>query len=335
MATTGGVQRLAALLRAHYHLTGCEIAPIALGAMNHCYRVEGAGRAYCLKEYDPRLYQPEQIAHAAELQQVARRAGVPIPETISNLVGRLVTELDDGFCTLSEFVVGRSYARPSIPARAAREMGRALGGIHAAFRDLEPAGIYQVREPAVIRPLLERLLALAERHRARSREDEVAVEVVRHKLASLDRLAYLAPELASLRTQMTHGDYQETNVLFDDGERVVAVLDFDGCRQQPRGAELTRVFSLCFLEGNTLAPEAWDFVSGYAEVTRLPEPEVRLLAPLRAYLSATGTWPIEDRYLRPERYQARWDRFIRPPKKWWEENVESATERFVEVFAAS
>ena len=324
------IAMLAELLRDEYRLPECSIVPISRGAMNHCYRVESGDRVFCLKDYDTRLYQVDQIARAGELQGVARRAGVPTPETILNTAGCPVTETADGFLSLSDFVAGRTYTRPSIPARAARNMGRALGDIHKAFREVEPEESYKLRDPSTARDILDRTLAVAEPHRGRSREDEIACQVLRHRLASLERLAYLAPELARLRTQLTHGDYQEANVLFNEREALVAVLDFDGCRQQPRGAELTRAISLCFLEGETLVPQAWDFVAGYAEVGRMPEAEVRLLAPLRAYLAATGAWPIEDRYLAPERYQPRWDRFIRPPSGWWEENQEWVTERLLE-----
>lgn len=326
--------RLQEILREAYGMQGCTISPMPLGMMNHGYRVEYAGRAYFLKAY-LRKYQHDRISRACEVQAIVRRAGVPVPELIPNLAGESVTESRDGVCTLSEYVVGRSFARPNVPKEAASSMGRALGRIHETLEAVGSPLPFEVPDAGESRAMLEGCLALAEANRSRSRVDELSCEVLRYKLASLECLAYLAPELSRLQTQLTHGDFQETNVLFAIGEggpgRLVAVLDFDYAGHQPRGAEITRCLTLCFLDGDTLLPEAWDFVSGYAEVLRLPEDEVRLFAPLRAYLSATGAWPITDRYFKPEAYQARWDRFIRPPSGWWQAHAAEMTERLVRV----
>ncbi len=328
---------LKAVLREGYGIPDCAIIPMPLGWMNHGYRIECGSRAYFLKVYDTRHYSAEWVGRVCEVQAIARQAGVPVPEVAPSLEGAPVAVVAGVVCTLSEFVGGHSYSRPTISAAAARAMGQTLARLHAAFRDAEPSLPYEVPDPVRSRERLERALAAAEPLGSRSSVDEVCCQVLRHKLDRLERLTNLVPMLSRLQTQLTHGDYQETNILFapaaDGGERLVAVVDFDAIRHRPRGAEITRCLTLCFLDGESLLPEAWDFVSGYAEVLPLPEDEVRLFAPLQTYLSAIGAWPIFDRYEKPEAYQARWDRFIRPPGDWWGEHMDEMTERLVGALA--
>ena len=69
------------------------------------------------------------------------------------------------------------------------------------------------------------------------------------------------------------------------------------------------------------------FFAGYRAVAQPTAEEIALYAPLRAYLSCVSAWPIEPRYLDPEAYQSRWDRFIHEPSEWWERDAERITER--------
>jgi Ser/Thr protein kinase RdoA (MazF antagonist) len=131
--------------------------------------------------------------------------------------------------------------------------------------------------------------------------------------------------------QATHGDYQETNVLFGAGDRIVGVLDFDNVRFNPRVVEVSRVLSLDFLPDGYLLPEAGAFLAGYHDTGRLTEQEALVLAPLRLYLSCTGAWPIEPRYEDPDAYQPRWDRYIRESSDWWEKHADALTDRLLDL----
>jgi Ser/Thr protein kinase RdoA (MazF antagonist) len=175
------------------------------------------------------------------------------------------------------------------------------------------------------------VLRKAERQRDRGAVDEICCRVLRHKLDALQRFGWLAERFPPLPAQATHGDYQETNILFDDADRVIGVLDFDNVRFNPRVVEVSRTLSLDFLPEGRLLPEAHAFLVGYHDTGRLTEPEAAVLAPLRLYLSCTSAWPIEPRYEEPDNYQPRWDRFIREPNDWWERHGDALTERLLNL----
>jgi Ser/Thr protein kinase RdoA (MazF antagonist) len=147
--------------------------------------------------------------------------------------------------------------------------------------------------------------------------------MLRAKLQAVERLTPQVPRLAALPVQWVHGDFQETNVLFDDYDQVIGVIDFDATRCWPRGRELMRALAICF---PSLAPEGFAFFRAFAATARPLAAEVELYAALGAYASAIGTWPLGERYREPELYQPRWDRFIREPSGWWLEDCDHLTE---------
>lgn len=265
--------------------------------MNHNIRVDVPGATYVLKRYEPRLYKPERVQRTCEVQTA------------------------EACYVLSAFINGRHHKRRVIPPRAAHGMGQTLGQMMQAMAELQPVESYLVPDPAEFSSHLKRLLREAER--GTLEVDNVAGQVLHYKLGALERLKHW---FASLPVQWVHDDYQDTNVLFDVEDRVVAVIDFDNLRCRPRAWEFMRAFDYCFSAG---ADGREDFFRGYAKVVRPNRAEVGLYAPLWAYLSVTTVWPIETRYLEPEVYQSRWDRFIHPPSDWWERNMEAVTDQLL------
>ncbi len=317
--------KIARHLEAAYDLVAPSLIAIERGMMNVNFRVDAGGITYHLKCYNPRLCQPDRARRALEIQESAGRDGTPVAAIVRNVDGDLITTTDGGFCALASFVQGRHYQRGSIPEPAARSMGETLGKLHLSLAARAEPRPYEPPDRSAALARLERALAVAESLPVRSELDDRCCRVLRHKIARLQRRS--TPAFPGTFAQLVHGDYQETNLLFDDGDRVAAVLDFDNVCLDAPAAELTRTLSLAFKDGEALLPEADAFFAGYRSVARPTEGEIALYAPLRAYLSCLSAWPIEPRYLDPEGYQPRWDRFIREPSDWWERNAERITER--------
>jgi Ser/Thr protein kinase RdoA (MazF antagonist) len=326
-----GARALAHALAGAYDLRVVGLSPLEGGSLNAGYRVEATGGDFHLKCYDGRIYQADQIRRSMETQEYVGRSGVPVPAVLRNVHGDGFTEIPGvGSVVLSTFVQGSHRRRGSIPARAATAMGRTLGTLQHTLTPLDEPQPYTVPTPAETQMRLEAVLGEAERMRGRSPVDATCCRVLRHKLDALRRWGWLADRFPPLLTQATHGDYQETNVLFDDADRVVGVLDFDNTKSQPRIVELSRALTLDFVAGDRLLPEADDFLVGYHETGQFAEPDALLLAPLTLYLSCTRAWPVTARYEDPN-YQPRWDRFIAEPSSWWEEHVDELAERFVSL----
>ncbi len=127
--------------------------------------------------------------------------------------------------------------------------------------------------------------------------------------------------------QWTHGDYEWRNVLFDDDDNVAAVVDFDNAVYYGVERDVMRCIALSF---PNLEPETDDFFAGYAVVRRLRPEDARHLVECYRYLSTFRVWPISERYLHPERYQAQWDALIQPFVAW---DWDRLADRLAEVAA--
>jgi homoserine kinase type II len=323
---------LARALADAYDLRIIGLSPLQGGALNAGYRLEAADGDYHLKCYDGRLYRTDHIRRSLEAQEHVGRSGVPVPAVRPNIRGDAITDVPRvGSMVLSRFIRGFHHRRGAIPDTAAGAMGRTLGTLHHILARFDEPRPYAVPPPTEAQARLEGVLRKAERRRGRSAVDDTCCRVLRSKLDTLHRYGWLADRFPPLPAQATHGDYQETNVLFGDNDRVVGVLDFDNVRFTPRVVEVSRALSLDFLPDDRLLPEADAFLAAYHDTGWLTVPEAAVLAPLRLYLSCTSAWPIEPRYEDPDAYQPRWDRFIREPSDWWERHADELTERLLSL----
>lgn len=326
-----GLEHMRAILREAYRLPDVVLRPLHAGAMNENVWVDTPHGCFVLKFYKSHLYAADDIRSILDVQGRVRAAGVPTPELVRNREGQLLTETEteQGCYLLSAFVPGSHHPRMAIPERAAYEMGRTLGRLHDVLQRVPGAEPYRWPDPVETAERLERLLEAAERQRAASPVDEAAYRALRGKLDGLERLDGQHRALYELPSQWVHGDYHETNVLFTSDDQVAAVLDFDNLRSRPRGHELMRAIKVCFYDGSSLLPTAYDFFAGYVAGRDVDASEVRLYVPMMIYYSLTRDWPIRTRYEQPQEYDPRWDKFILPETDWWERHQDEVTENFL------
>ncbi|MGZ4107518.1 MAG: phosphotransferase enzyme family protein [Tumebacillaceae bacterium] len=323
------------LLREHYGIFDATLKPIENGVMNRNFIVTTPERSFVLKEYATRLYQPEWILRTCAAQERVQASGVPVPRIIRTVDEQVLCQTQDGFYLLSEFVAGQQHVRMHIPAKAAFEMGRTLGRLLDVLSGLEDVTQFPLPDALVTAEMFENLAYVAERHRHESSVDEAAYQVLRGKVQVLRRLHDLPARLGDLPAQWVHGDYQENNVIFDQEDRVAAVIDFDNLRCRPRGYEVMRTMSICFFDDDQLLPEAFDFFAGVVQEMAVSEAEVATYAPLITYMRLVNDWPIRTRYENRAAYDPRWDRFIGTENGWWERHMDELTERLLGIVAAT
>lgn len=319
------------LLHSEYNIRNAELIPFELGVVNRNYRVDADGERYVLKSYATQHYTPEEIRRVIKIQELVRTQGFSVPAVFPNRHGEGVTETADGFVVLSRFAEGHHLERGRIPTAAARSMGETLGRLQTLMEPIEELRPFKPSDLAITIEFLEKMLGIAEQNLGHTPAHEAARETLRWKIRTLPMMEPYMAKFETLRSQLLHGDYQETNVLFDGRQRVSAVIDFDNIRVIPRAREFMRAMSMCFYVQGELLPEAFDFLAGYYEQVQAPESEVALYAPLCAYYHLFSTWPINVLVMRPEAYDARWDRFLQPPNSFWETNIDRLTDQFLSI----
>ena len=116
---------------AEYGLEGGTVTPLQGGTINQVYRVESASGVFVLKQYAHSTLDRDGLERVVAAQELARKAGLPVPETVPTPAGQAFVQKDGHFYVLSRFVEGRLYPPGTMPSRAARRMGE----MHARLLD--------------------------------------------------------------------------------------------------------------------------------------------------------------------------------------------------------
>ncbi|HLF40169.1 MAG TPA: phosphotransferase [Acidimicrobiia bacterium] len=206
------------------------------GSTNRSYFVTTDRGEFVARVSNPRKTERSLAAEVALLEHLRAR-GVPVPAVVATRSGTPWARVGDAFCLITERVPG-GHADPTIPAHLG-QAGRTLARFHRETLDLPE---FARPEPA------SELPALAEGPAVLDRLEALAAELL--DPGGLDRFRRAADGLRpwfgavlssltgdALPEALTHGSLGRSAMLFD-GERLVAVLDFERVAYEPRVLDL-------------------------------------------------------------------------------------------------
>jgi len=285
-----------AIVLSHYDLGVVqEVREFARGSHRAAKLVVRTNRGrYLLKRRPQGRTDPYRVAFAHELQTFLLQKHFPLPHLIGTKEGNhSMVRLGDSVCEVFEFIDGEAYDQSLL---ATYESGKMLGLYHSIVADYHPrwkppTGHYHAA--AIVRQYLrgmpERLAELADGNRSADDVRPAAEEL----LAAYERAAEEAERLGLLEweTQIVHSDWHPGNMLFKEGH-VVAVIDYDAARVQPRVMDVANgVLQFSLLTGSR-EPETWPaytdesrakrFLRGYDEINVLTVAELRTVPHLMA-----------------------------------------------------
>ncbi len=206
------------------------------GFVNDNWVVETTQGRYFLKHRHPSHSQPELIRGEHVLMVWLKRAGFPAPRLLRHVYGDTLLVLDGECYEVQEYIAGRPYnhGRRQDLERAAATLGR----YHVLVEGFSPPPMWRIGELYHPRILQSNLASLVESWKL-DRNSEF-MEIVYRVAAQSDDLAARFACHGTLPELVIHGDYYAGNLLFD-GDQVVAVVDYDKARWQPRAVELAEV----------------------------------------------------------------------------------------------
>jgi Ser/Thr protein kinase RdoA (MazF antagonist) len=288
-----------------YGINAVTIQPIAHGLINWLARVDVDGQVYALKRYNPRYFTPELVERSVSAQHHCLTHGVPAPAIVPNQDGQLITWAGDAAYVLSDFVEGRHLSPGQFSPTAAHSLGETVGRVVLALAD----NWQELREPWTLRPVdevveqFERL-----RHAAESGTNELDRRValdMRFRLGYLQRHPDLYARVSAMPMQWVHADILDTNVIVGPNDQVSALLDFDNVTVLPRAFDFMWALTFCI---GPLAPERDDYLCGFRDLVRPSSGELASYVPFWTYQAVCVAWPLEWRYLEPERFDPRWEK---------------------------
>jgi homoserine kinase type II len=264
------------------------------GTINRTLLVEATNGEYVLRAYRHHERTPVAREHAVITHAIAR--GLPAVGPIALPDGETILERNRRFYALFPRAPGAQLARRDITTGHLTAMGEFLARVHAALRDF-PIEYAARRDFTIDR---EATLAGIEQIEAAVRARPMLTEFDQRVLAQLagrrtwitespfDRL----PDLSTLAQQVIHGDYQETNLFFQDG-RVVAIIDWDQTYLAPRAWEIARTLDLV-CEFEIEASRA--FLGGYRAYAPLEPAELDRAATCYGLMRAHDLWQYRAIY---------------------------------------
>ncbi len=287
------------------------------GTMNDTYVVTTARRRVVLRGH--RRTDRRQVDREHEVVAHARAGGVPVPDAIPTPDGELVVGHGGRWYSLFAYADGEQVDRERLRPEHARAMGTTLAHIHrvlADVPDLPPAKVDPAPAPEETLRRMAELVALIERRdreHAADQCDAWALDRLRSRMTWLasEGARLMPPEAPKGAAQLTHGDYQETNVFFagaagSSDVRVAAVIDWDKAEVRWPAEEILRALHYSLL----LAPGLCSaFLDGYRSVSPLAIGDLDLAADIRTFGDAHSTWLPEEIYLRGN---DRVRQFVRP-----------------------
>jgi len=199
---------------------------------------EVKGRRWLLKRRAPANAAIERVRFCQHFQRILDAAGVPVTPALAFDDGSTALVRAEHVYEYFDFIEGVRYGRTPEEALSAGEtLGRLLRAAAGATPDGDPVhgtfhgsgiilGAVRLAEAAVIR---------VESEANRRKLGELG-NSLRHRYRSAAERA-MKRGFAATGVHPIHGDYHPGNLLFAS-EKVVAVVDFDASRTEPRAVEI-------------------------------------------------------------------------------------------------
>jgi len=260
----------------HFDVPCLEVSRLA-SERDELFLIDGGDQ----DRYVLRFANPADDPAVVEMQTEALRwvehadAGLPVPRVIRDRRGRyqlqaVVGDNPPRSMRMSAFLRGQPLPSAPRSARQRRAIGATLAHLDLALRGFRHPGADH--ELAWDIKSASRLAQLV---------PDTPSEIRRWDLVrrGLDRFELaVKPRLASLRTQVIHGDFNPHNILVDprNADAVTGVLDFGDMVRTPLAADLAIACCYHTQDGDPLAGIV-DIVSAYHAVLPLQPDEIDLL----------------------------------------------------------
>jgi Ser/Thr protein kinase RdoA (MazF antagonist) len=258
------------------------------GTINRTLLVDSGSGDYVLRAYRHAERAPVVREHALIAHAIAH--GLPAVAPLPLPGGATILEREGRFYALFPRAPGAQIEHCAITAEHYMAMGAFLAQVHIALRGFPIE--YAARRDFTT----DRAATLAEitQIEAAVRARPILTELDQRVLAQLaGRRAWIAqapadrlPDVSTLEQQVIHGDYQETNLFFQDS-RVVAIIDWDQSYLAPRAWEIARTLDLvCDFDLESCRA----FLAGYRAHMPLESAELDRAAACYGLMRAHDLW---------------------------------------------
>lgn len=268
------------------------------GTIHRTLLLKTADGSYALRAYRYTADKRWRILGEHALIIYAQAHGLPALPPLPLPNGESVFEQGGHFYALFPFAPGHQITRGDLTFHEIMVMGRFLGKLHQVLSDYPHEQVPHRSFQVDLATTLATMDAIETTIHARPHENDEDRQVL-SRLAERRAWLITAPsvnmeELSLLEQQVIHGDYQETNLFFENG-RVSAVIDWDQSYVAPRAWEVVRTLHyVCKLEKTACR----SFLDAYRCILPLTLTELERAAAAYGWMRAHNLWHYQAIYLK-------------------------------------
>ncbi|GCE14384.1 phosphotransferase [Tengunoibacter tsumagoiensis] len=269
----------------------------ATGTIHRTLLLKTTHGSYALRAYRYTADECWRIRCEHTLIAYVQACGLPAlpPLPLSN--GERVFEQGGHFYALFPFAPGYQIARGDLTSHEIMLMGRFLGELHQTLSDYPqeqvPHRSFAIDLPTTLATMDTIETAIRSQPQITDEDRQVLSQLAERRAWLITAPSVNMEDLSLLEQQVIHGDYQETNLFFEDGQ-VSAVIDWDQSYVAPRAWEVVRTLHyVCKLERG----DCRIFLDAYRCVLPLTSAELEVAAVTYGWMRAHDLWQYQAIYL--------------------------------------
>jgi homoserine kinase type II len=277
-------------------LLSTEVPPT--GTIHHIQVLNTSDGVYILRQYRYSLAErwPIECEHA--LSTYVQAQGLPASAPLPLPTGETILEHERYFYALFRCVRGSQLSREQLTLREAVAMGRFLGELHHVLHHyphhLVPHRSFNVDRAATFLKIEELERAIRSRSRVADVDLQILAQLSQRRTWLTSASSVDEQDFSLLEQQVIHGDYQETNLFFEQ-DNISAVIDWDQAYVAPRAWEVVRTLHYAFKLDPALCQA---FLDAYNSVFSLSFADLNAAASLYGWKRANDVSHYEEIYLK-------------------------------------
>lgn len=221
---------------------------IELGKTNLSYELTTAQNHFYFKRY---IYQDEnRIKTIHNIKSYLLENNIPTVLPLKTQSNQTYFKWDGYYYSLFPFVDGKKYSTTMLTDQALISAAETLAKIHLLSKKEAPPITNRAFKPwsrKLFFDALEPVLQKIKEKSALNEEDHLFLDYINKKITIVQNNQINFQDLSLNCDHFTHGDYQASNLLFDQNDKVSHIFDLEIARIAPRTLEIARAINLiCF-----------------------------------------------------------------------------------------
>lgn len=261
------------------------------GTVNRTVFAETECGKVVLRNYRAANRKPIELEHM--VIRYAYERGVPAIMPLELPNGETILECQQQFYALFPFASGRQVRRDELSLAEAAAMGTSLAHLHLALADFPLHQAHHRSFSSDIPVTLAKLANIEQAIRPDDPDRDQALATFAVMRDYIHTTPPPTPALASVPSQVIHGDFQERNIFFENNV-VAAIIDWDQTYVASRYWEIMR--TLHFVWQLAILP-CRAFLAAYHRVLPLNSNELDVVAHWFAWSRGHHLWVFEATFL--------------------------------------